>query len=83
MKPNMIAICSMTVTKKAIPHTTPATLSRVLSIRILVEYSCEKVRSSEVIISIIAVTASHTLRSVSVRGMFILITITFYSQTKY
>jgi hypothetical protein len=82
MKPNMVATCNMTVTMKAIPHTIPANLKRVLSIRILDEYSCEKVRSSEVIISIIAMTASHKLRSVSVRGIFMLITITITSRPR-
>jgi hypothetical protein len=67
---------NMTVTKKASPHPMAANLIRVLSIRILLEYSCDEVRSSEVRSSIIAVAASHRLRSVSVRGMFMSITIT-------
>jgi len=76
MKRNMI------VTMKASPHPMAANLIRVLLIRILLEYSCDEVRSSEVIRSIIAVAAIHKLMSVSVRGMFMSITITCCSQTK-
>jgi hypothetical protein len=63
----------MTVIKKAMPHPMAANLIRVLLIRILVEYSCDKGRSSEVIRSIMAVAASHRLRSESVSGMLIII----------
>ena len=66
----------MMVTRKASPHPIAANLSRVLSIRILREYSNDESRSSEVTISIIAVTTSHKLMSESVRGKFISITIT-------
>jgi hypothetical protein len=66
----------MTVTMKASPHPIAANLIRVLSIRILLEYSCDEPISSEVIRSIIAVAAIHKLMSVSVRGSIILITIT-------
>ena len=65
-----------TVTKKAIPHPMAANLIRVLSIRILLEYSCEEVRSSDVIRSIIAIAASHRLRSKGVSGILMAITIT-------
>ena len=65
----------MTVIRKASPHPMAANLIRVLSIRILFEYSCEELRSSEVTISIIAVTASHKLISESVKGKFRLIII--------
>jgi hypothetical protein len=67
---------------KASPHPMAANLIFVLSMRILLEYSCDVLRSSEVIRSIIAVAASHRLRSVSVRGMFMSITITYCSKTK-
>jgi hypothetical protein len=50
-------------------------LIRVLSIRILLEYSGDELRSSEVTRSIIAVTASHRLISESVRGKYMYITI--------
>ncbi len=73
---------NMTVTRKASPHPMAANLIRVLSIRILLEYSCDELRSSEVKRSTIAVIASHRLRSVGVRGMFILITISYYLQIK-
>lgn len=63
--------CNMTVTKKANPHPMATNLSRVLSIRIRLEYSCDKSRSPEVIRSIIAIAAIHILRSGSVSGMFI------------
>jgi hypothetical protein len=68
--------CNITVTKNANPHPMETNLSRVLSIRILLEYSCDKSRSPEVMRSIIAIAASHILRSGSVSGMFISITIT-------
>jgi hypothetical protein len=63
-----------TVNRKASPHPIAANLSRVLTMIILLEYSDDAVRSSDVMRSIIAVTASQRLRSVSVRGMFISIT---------
>ena len=65
---------NITVTKNASPQPIAANRIRVLSIRILLEYSCEEVRSSEVIRRIIAVAASHTLISVNERGIFITIT---------
>jgi hypothetical protein len=71
-----------TVNRKASPHPIAANLSRVLTMIILLEYSDDAVRSSDVMRSIIAVTASQRLRSVSVRGMFISITIFYLSQTK-
>jgi hypothetical protein len=72
----------MTVIMNASPHPKATNLIRVLSIRILLEYSCDALRSSEVMRSIIAVAASQRLMSVSVRGMFISITTAFYSPTK-
>jgi hypothetical protein len=74
--------CNMTVTMKAKPQPMAANRIRVLSIRILLEYSCDEVRSSDVIRRIIAVAAIHKLMSVSVRGMFISITIAYCSQAK-
>jgi hypothetical protein len=65
----------MTVTRKASPHPMAASLIRVLSMRILLEYSGDELRSSEVTRRIIAVTASHRLISESVRGKFMSITI--------
>jgi hypothetical protein len=65
---------NITVTKKASPQPIAANRILVLSIRILLEYSCEEVRSSEVIRRIIAVAASHTLISAIERGIFITIT---------
>jgi hypothetical protein len=73
---------NMTVTKNASPHPIAANRIRVLSIRILLEYSCDEVRSSEVMRSIIAVPAIHRLISVSVKGMFMSIIMTYSSQTK-
>jgi len=70
------------VTMKASPHTIAANLIRILLIRIRFEYSCDRVRSSEVIISIIAVAPIHKLMSASVRGIFISITTVFFSWTK-
>ncbi len=70
------------VTMKASPHPMAANLIRILLIRILFEYSCDKVRSSEVIRSIIAVAPIHRLMSVSVRGIFMSITTVFFSWTK-
>jgi hypothetical protein len=64
----------ITVTKNAIPQPIAANRILVLLIRILLEYSCEEVRSSDVIRRIIAVAASHTLISVNERGIFITIT---------
>jgi hypothetical protein len=64
-----------TVTRKASPHPMATSLIRVLSIRILLEYSGDELRSSEVTRSIIAVTASHRLISESVRGKYMYITI--------
>jgi len=72
----------MTVTRKAIPHPIAAILSGVLPIGIRLEYSGDALRSSEVIRSIIAVIAIQRLRSKSVRGIIISITITYLSQTK-
>jgi hypothetical protein len=69
---------NMMVTMKAIPHPMAAIRIRVLLIRILLEYSCDKVRSSEVIRSIIAVAPSHMLMSVSVKGIFMSITTVFF-----
>jgi hypothetical protein len=69
---------NMMVIMKASPHPIAANLILVLWIRILFEYSCDRVRSSEVIRSIIAVAPIHRLMSVSVRGIFISIT-TFFS----
>ena len=74
--------CNITVTKKASPHPAAANLIRVLSIRILLEYSCDKSRSSEVIRSIMAVAASHKLSSGSVSGMFMSITFSCYLEIK-
>ena len=65
------------VTMKASPQPMAASRMRVLSIRILVENSCDAVRSSEVIRSIMAVAAIHTLMSVRVRGIFMSMTIPF------
>jgi hypothetical protein len=53
----------ITVTKYASPHPMAISLIRVLSIRILFEYSDEALRSSEVTSSIIAVTANQRLMS--------------------
>jgi hypothetical protein len=66
---------NINVTRKASPHPIAVIRSRVLPIGILLEYSGDAFRSSEVIRSIIAVAASQRLRSGSVRGMFISITI--------
>jgi hypothetical protein len=68
---------NMTVTKNAMPHPIAANLIRVLLTRILLEYSCDEVRSSEVMRSIIAEAASHRLISVRLRGMFTLVTLLF------
>ena len=43
---------------------------RVLSMGILLEYSGDALRSSDVIRSIIAVTANHKPKSESVKGIF-------------
>ena len=67
--------CKMTVIKKASPTPMPANLIRVLSTGILLEYSGETYRSSEVTRSIIAVIANHTLMSNSVSGKFIIISL--------
>jgi len=67
---------NMTVIMDAIPHPIAINFIRVLSIRILLEYSCEEVRSSDVIRSIIAIAASHRLRSKGVSGILMAITIT-------
>ena len=66
----------MTVIWKASPQPIPASLSRLLSIRILFEYSGDELRTVEVISSIIAVTANHRLMSEEVKGKlkFMLIT---------
>lgn len=69
---------NMMVTMKASPHPIAANLIRILLIRILLEYSCDKVRSSEVIRSMMAVAPNHRLMSVSVRGIFISITTVFF-----
>ena len=66
---------SRIVNRKASPHPIAVNLSLLLIIMILHEYSDDILRSSEVISSIMAVIASQRLRSVSVRGMFITITI--------
>jgi hypothetical protein len=70
------------VTRKASPHPMAAFLSGVLPIGILLEYSGDALRSSEVIRRIIAVKASQRLRSESVSGIIISITFTHLSQTK-
>jgi hypothetical protein len=62
------------VNRNASPHPIAANLMRVLSISILLEYSCDRLSNSEVMRSIIDVEDSHKLRSVSVRGMLIQIT---------
>ena len=67
--------CKMTVIKNASPTPTPASLIRVLSTGILLEYSGETYRSSEVTRSTIAVMANHTLMSNSVSGKFIMISL--------
>ena len=72
----------MTVIKNAMPHPIAANLIRVLSIRILLEYSCDKVRSSEVMRSIIAVAASNKLISVRLRGMLTLVTLLFTNRPR-
>jgi len=72
----------MTVTKKAMPHPITTNLIRVLSIKIVLEYSFDEPISSTVIRSIMVVAAIHKLRSKNVRGTFMSITITYYSQTK-
>jgi hypothetical protein len=54
-----------------------AILSRVLPMRSLLEYFGDALRSSDVIRSIIAVTASQKFMSESVRGMFISTTIIY------
>jgi hypothetical protein len=71
MKRNII------VTMKASPHPMAAILSRVLPIRSLLEYFGDALRSSEVIKSIIAVTASQRFMSEIVRGMFISTTVVY------
>jgi len=53
----------MTVTKKAKPHPIAAIRKRCLSMATLAEYPGDAYNSLEVIISIIAVTASHKLMS--------------------
>lgn len=70
------------VAKKAIPHPIPTIPSRVLSTWILLEYSGDTPRNTEVTRIIIAMTASHTLISVSVKGKFISITVALVDQTK-
>jgi hypothetical protein len=62
------------------PHPIAVNLILGLLTRILLEYSCDAPKSSEVIISIAAVAASHMLKSVSVRETVISITTFFYSQ---
>ena len=76
MKRNMI------VTRKTIPHPTPTNLSRILSMGILLEYSGNALRSSEVIRRIIAIRANQILRSESVRGMIISITIIYFPRPR-
>ena len=60
---------------KASPHPIAASRNRLLSIRIRFEYSVEALRISEVIRTIIAVTAIHRLISENVKGKFMSITI--------
>ena len=60
-----------TVTRKAIPQPTAATLKGFFSIKIRAEYSGEELINSEVISSIMAVTASHRPISESERGKII------------
>jgi hypothetical protein len=60
----------MRVATKASSHPMATILIRVLLVKIRPEYSCDGVRNSEVIISIIAVIASHKLISESVNGIF-------------
>jgi hypothetical protein len=63
------------ITRNAIPHPMATILSRVLSTGILLEYSCDRLRSSEVIRSTIAVKASQMLSSESAKGIIIIITL--------
>ena len=62
------------VAKKASPHPTAASRTRVLSTRILLEYSGELRINSDVVRRIIAVTASQRPTSDIVNGKFILLT---------
>ncbi len=73
---------SRIVNRKASPHPIAANLSLLFIIMILLEYSDDTLRSSEVMRSIMAVRASQRLRSVSVRGMSIAITIYLINQEK-
>ncbi len=57
-----------TVTKKPNPHPIAATLKISLSMATFAEYPGDEYSSSDVIRSIIAVTASHKLRSDKERG---------------
>ena len=59
-----------TVTRKASPHPIAASRNRDLSTRILLEYSGNALRNSEVTISTIAAMASQRLISEMVRGKF-------------
>ena len=61
-----------TVLKKASPHPRAANLKLLLLIMTCAEYSNSKVRSSDVISSIVAVAASQRLMSENERGKFIL-----------
>ena len=73
---------NITVTKKAIPQPMATNRILVLSIRILLEYSCDTLRSSEVIRSTTAVTDSQRLRSESVRGIIMSITTIYCSRPR-
>jgi hypothetical protein len=64
-------ICKITVKKNPNPHPIAAVRRRPLSISILAEYSAEEYNNSDVIRRIIAVTASHKLRSDNDSGKII------------
>jgi hypothetical protein len=70
------------VTMKAIPNPIATILNLDLDTGILLEYSCDTFRSSEVIRSIIAMAASQRLRSESVKGISISITFTYYRKPR-
>ena len=67
-----------TVARKATPTPMATSLKRFLLIMILAEYSGKEYNNSDVIKSIIAVTASHKLMSDSVKGKFITLNLARY-----
>lgn len=70
-----------TVARKAKPTPRATNLKRFLLIIVLAEYCGNEYRSSEVINSIIAVTASHKLMSDNDKGKFIGLTPARYDTT--